>query len=139
MRQFESGATRDSDVEKFDYEGFFSPLVLERRARYMHKHRKQADGKLRDSDNWQRGIPLTAYMKSGFRHFHDWWRFHRTFVLSGKPVSNFCFDLIEDSICALMFNCEGYLHELLKKRYEANGAVFWKATDEVPHEAVHGG
>ena len=107
VRQFETGATRDQDADKYDYEGFFSPLVMDRFAQYMHKHRQQVDGKLRDSDNWQKGIPLSAYMKSGYRHFFDWWKQHR-----GWPGQ----DTLEDSLCALMFNVMGYLHETLKRR-----------------------
>lgn len=102
MRTFETGATRDTDDGKLDYEGFFSPLVLRRRAEYMHRHRVQADGELRASDNWQKGIPLDAYMKSAFRHFVEWWAAHR----AGADPS--------EAIAALMFNCEGYLHETLK-------------------------
>lgn len=106
MRKFETGATRDSDENKPDYEGFFSPYVLIRRAEYMHQHRLQADGKLRDSDNWQKGMPPEQYIKSAFRHFMDWWTLHREDV-EGTD------DEIEEAICALMFNCEGYLHEML--------------------------
>lgn len=118
MREFETGATRNDDADKYDYEGFFSPLVLERRAAYMHRHRLQADGKLRESDNWQKGMPLTAYMKSGWRHFMDWWRIHRSYTVAhgrGEAV-NPEQDELEEAICALMFNAEGYLHELLKQR-----------------------
>lgn len=57
MREFRTGATRDNDEGKYDYEGFYHPLVVKRFGQYMDKHRKQADGKLRDSDNWQKGIP----------------------------------------------------------------------------------
>ena len=105
MRTFETGATRDTDQNKHDYEGFLSPLVLERFAEYMTKHRKQADGNLRASDNWQKGIPLDAYMKSGWRHFFDWWKEHR-----GRPST----EGVEDAICALLFNAMGYLHEIRK-------------------------
>lgn len=63
MRHFPTGATRNLDDDKIDFEGFLSPLVIERYGQYMHRHRVQADGILRDSDNWQRGIPLSAYMK----------------------------------------------------------------------------
>lgn len=106
MRQFEGGATRNVDDSKFDYEGFLSPLVLERYAAYMHKHRVQADGTLRASDNWQKGIPQEAYIKSAWRHFMDWWRYHR-----GLPSN----ETLQTALCALMFNVMGYLHEQLKK------------------------
>ena len=77
MRYFETGATRNTDATSHDFEGFISPLVISRFGEYMHSHRQQADGKLRDSDNWQKGIPQDSYMKSGWRHFLDWWMGHR--------------------------------------------------------------
>ena len=105
IRQFDSGATRDTDVGKLDYEGFLSPLVLKRYAEYLHKHRIQSDGKLRDSDNWQKGIPIKEYMKSKARHFFTTWLWHR----------NKSIDIdIEDTLCAELFNTMGMLLELLK-------------------------
>lgn len=109
MRTFETGATRDSDLGKYDYEGFFSPLVMERFGQYMHKHRTQADGNLRDSDNWQKGITPEAYMKSLWRHFMDMWSLHRGW----KRIAR---EEMEEALCAILFNVMGYLHELLKKR-----------------------
>lgn len=110
LRTFQTGATRGSDEGKLDFEGFFSPLALERIARYMHKNRVQVDGKLRDADNWQKGIPLDAYMKSMYRHFFDVWKRHRGLE---TPES------IEDNLAALAFNVMGMLHELEKgKRAE---------------------
>jgi hypothetical protein len=111
LRQFESGATRDTDVGKFDYEGFLSPLVIERYGEYMHSHRTQSDGNLRDSDNWQKGIPFKVYMKSAWRHFFDWWKCHRQFQ---KEPTGYNVSFLEESLCALLFNAMGYLHELLK-------------------------
>jgi hypothetical protein len=107
MRQFESGATRNVDIDSQDYEGFLSPLVISRFGEYMHKHRRQADGQLRASDNWQKGIPLHSYMKSGWRHFLDWWMAHRGFESR---------EGLEEGLCALLFNAQGYLHETLKAR-----------------------
>jgi len=107
MREFETGATRNDDSAEPDYEGFISPLVIKRYGEYMNKHRIQANGEVRDSDNWQKGIPLDAYMKSGWRHFHDWWMEHRG-LLSREGM--------EDALCGLLFNTMGYLHELLKRR-----------------------
>lgn len=107
MRVFNTGATRDNDENKPDYEGFISPLVIATYGMYMAKHRKQADGKLRASDNWQKGIPKDAYIKSAWRHFLDIWMEHR-----GFPSR----DGLIDALCALMFNIMGYLHEILKER-----------------------
>ena len=107
MRKFESGATRDSDEQKLDFEGFLSPAVIERYARYMHQNRLQADGQLRSADNWQKGIPRDAYVKSLWRHFFDVWKMHR-----GQPA-----DVgMEEALCAVMFNAMGLLHEVLKER-----------------------
>jgi len=108
MREFDTGATRDTDAGKPDYEGFLSPLVLERYGEYMNKNRVQADGKVRDSDNWQKGIPMDAYMKSGWRHFFDWWLHHRG---HGDPMTEE--EDMEEAVCALLFNAMGYLHEHL--------------------------
>jgi len=106
IRTFDTGATRDTDVKKPDYEGFLSPLVIERYGQFMMSHQKQADGSIRASDNWQKGVPKDVYIKSGFRHFMDWWKFHR-----GRWRK----DLMEEALCALMFNVMGYLHEHLKQ------------------------
>lgn len=116
VRKFETGATRNADSEKYDYEAFFSPIVLERRAAYMHKNRVQPDGSLRDGDNWQQGIPLSAYAKSEARHHQEFHKLHRgypAFDEKGNPVD------MEEAICALMFNLEGYLFELLKAKQKS--------------------
>jgi hypothetical protein len=110
-RTFETGATRDVDTDKPDYEGFLSPLVLEAYGEYMHQHRKMKDGSLRASDNWQLGIPMTEFMKSGWRHFFDWWKLHR-----GLPAR----DTMVRTLCAILFNTMGYLHEYLKKQQNAS-------------------
>jgi len=112
MRTFQTGATRDDEAGKPDYEGFLHPLVIERYGRYMHAHRRQADGALRDSDNWQKGIPRAAYIKSAFRHFVDWWSLHR-----GRRVLNASGELMDptEPLCALMFNTMGYLYEMLRE------------------------
>ena len=107
MRSFETGATRDNDEGKHDIEGFYSPIVIHRFAEYMTKNRVQSDGKLRDSDNWQKGMPINQYMKSLSRHYLDVWLEHREF--KGR-------DDIEEALCGLLFNAQGMLFELLKKR-----------------------
>ncbi len=107
VQVFKTGANRSADVGKFDYEGFLSPLVIERFGEYMNKHRILPDGSTRDSDNWQKGIPFKNYMKSGWRHFFDWWREHRGIESQ---------EGLEDSLCALLFNVQGYLHEHLKAK-----------------------
>ena len=112
-RTFGTGATRGTEEGKYDYEAFLSPLVLERYAEYLHKHRKMADGSIRDGDNWQKGIPLSVYMKSAWRHFHFWWSLYRA-ASPKTPVNTF---VMEEALCAVMFNVMGFLHEFLKARY----------------------
>jgi hypothetical protein len=112
MRNFATGATRDDDTNKFDYEGFLSPFALERFATYMQEHRIQADGKPRASDNWQRGIPTEAYMKSMLRHVMELWRLWRGGNRSGKAF--------EDTLCAIQFNQQGLLHEATRPRQQLN-------------------
>lgn len=103
MRVFETGATRNSDVNKLDFEGFLSPLVLERYAQYMNKNRLQSDGSYRDSDNWMLGIPIPQYMKSLWRHFFAVWKGHRAGEIN------------QEDVCGVIFNSMGILYELLKK------------------------
>jgi len=107
MRTFVTGATRDEDKGKLDYEGFLSPAVLRRYAEFMHKHRIQPDGALRAADNWQKGIPEEAYMKSLWRHFMDIWACWR----NGEKGA-----LWEEALCAALFNISGLLFETLRDR-----------------------
>jgi hypothetical protein len=109
MRIFETGATRSDDEEKVDFEGILSPLVLLRFGEYMLEHSIQEDGKRRASDNWQKGIPREEYLKSALRHVISWWGHHRN-----PEGPQFSRD-IEDTLCAVMFNVMGYLHESLKE------------------------
>ena len=109
MREFETGATRNVDATKPDYEGFLSPLTLLAFARYMNKNRVQADGFIRDSDNWQKGIPLSSYMKSLLRHAMDLWLHHRGY---GHRAS----ESLDDALAGVMFNVNGYTHEVEKEK-----------------------
>lgn len=74
---------------------------------YMSKHRVQPDGSVRDSDNWQKGIPLNQYVKSLWRHFLSLWTLHRGYRSD---------ESIEEALCGIIFNASGYLHECLKER-----------------------
>lgn len=133
IRKFETGATRDTEGGKNDYEGYLSPLSLFAFGNYMTKHRRQPDGSLRDSDNWQKGISLPCYMKSLWRHLLDLWSLHRgyqvykervngeevTHVQRGGPAHPDWVEVtVEDSCCGIWFNTQGYLHEHLKQQYE---------------------
>lgn len=111
MRTFRTGATRDDDKTKIDPEGFLSPLVIKAFCNYMHKHRVQADGSLRESDNWQKGMDQSVYMKSLWRHFLDLWLEHRKYKSrDGK----------EEALAGLLFNVMGYWFEELRNENNKN-------------------
>ncbi len=124
MRQFKSGATRNSDEDKLDYEAFLSPLVIQAFGEYMHKHRIQADGKMRPGDNWKRGIPRRELLKSAWRHFHDWWMEENGFESR---------EGIEDALCGLLFNTMAYLHaEKMAQLHRDNN------TEDIVPDSSHG-
>ncbi len=102
IRAFATGATRDVDNDKLDYEGALSPIVLRRYCQYMKAQRLQADGSVRADDNWQKGIPKNEYMRSKLRHDMDLWIAHRSGLTD------------ENAACAILFNTMGYLFEILK-------------------------
>jgi len=113
MRVFDSGATRDHDDDKPDYDACLSPLVLETYAEYILACSYLPDGTRRASDNWKKGLPLSSFMQSAFRHFIDVWKLHQGFVVldkrSKKPIT------LKHALCALLFNVMGYLHTILEK------------------------
>lgn len=114
MREFESGATRHSDLNKIDYEGHLNPAVLEAFGQYMHRCRECPDGTYRDSDNWQLGLPKDAYMKSLLRHVIDVWKHHRKIKAQMD---------LKSALCAVMFNVMGYLLEVLRDEQAAEEGI----------------
>ena len=93
--------------EKVEQRWNMSILVLEKYAQYLHKHKIQSNGEIRSSDNWKKGIPLSAYAKSMWRHFLDVMKGHEGYLPSEK---------LQDALCAVIFNAMGYLHEILKDK-----------------------
>ena len=108
VRTFETGATRDTDEGKHDYRGYLSPLVLRRFGEYMTKHRTQSDGTVRASDNWKKGMPQQEYLSSALRHVGDVWLLHEGY--DGVASQD-----IEEALCGLLFNIQGYLHSYLEE------------------------
>ena len=109
-QKFVSGSTRSDDTGKLHFERALSPLVLERFVRYMYEHNVPAG---RHEDQWQLGIPMESYTASGWRHFFAWWKIQRGFQAfneKGQPID------IEEALCGLMFNVQGFLHEFLKRK-----------------------
>ena len=110
IRLFDTGATRDTSQDKIEPWGFTSALVEKRFCEYMHEKRIQSDGQLRDSDNWKKGIPVDAYKHSLSRHIND-----LRLLFEGFPVKAEETDL-ETVLCAVKFNVDGMLHEIIKER-----------------------
>lgn len=112
IRQFGTGATRDTVEGKLNYIKALCPLVLEQYVQYLSKHRLQSDGNLRDWDNWKKGIPKDTYLESLFRHVHAVWMLNE-----GHPVQDSRGNVdIKDALCGVIFNAMGMLHEILKDR-----------------------
>ena len=122
IRTFETGATRNLDTGKHDFRGYLSPRALHRFAEYMTTHRLQADGTIRASDNWKKGIPKQEYLSSALRHMFDVWLLHE-----GQP--GIYTQNIEEALCGLFFNIQGYLHETVKPQ-EATITVELEAAAE---------
>lgn len=112
VRQFDTGATRSPDADRYDPEGFLSPIAIERYCLYMAKNQIQSDGSKRSSDNWQKGMPIPSYMKGMWRHFLHLWTRHRGYEVQDPKAAA---DLEED-LCAILFNAQGMLHEVVKAR-----------------------
>ena len=113
MRLFKTGATRNTDDDKLDFEAFLSPLVLQKFAEYMQTHRKQADGKLREGDNWQKKFGENHYevcMKSLWRHFQDLWLEHRGFKSR---------EGIESAMMGIIFNIQAYAYKYYTDQLDA--------------------
>jgi len=108
IREFETGATRHVDQGKLDYARFNDPMVEKLYAEYLQKHRVQADGKLREPDNWKKGIPEDVYLSSLYRHLHDVWLHMHGY--SGQATESML-----DSLCGARFNLNGLIYEIFAK------------------------
>ncbi len=112
MQKFETGATRTGDAGKLNYVRALSPIVLERYVQYLNSHRKQADGTMREFDNWKKGIPTDRYLEGLGRHFISAWMLAQGYSAEDErgPVT------LEDTLCAIIFGASGWLHEIIKDK-----------------------
>lgn len=122
LRTFATGATRDTAVGKIDPEAFFDPRVVLTFCEYMDRHRVQADGSLRDGDNWQKGFTRESIAKSLNRHHLDFWLMHR----GHRPSSKDHLAIYREHgkrraqievLCAIYFNAAAYLREVIRNRH----------------------
>ena len=116
MRIFDAGATRDSDDGKLSYSRFLDPRVIKRYCEYLQKHRVQADGNLREPDNWKNGIPPEVSLDSMMRHVMDVW-------LSFRGYPEEMTENLEDSLCAIMFNAQSILFEIMEWKHEKDNKI----------------
>jgi len=112
IRNFDSGATRDTVEGKLDYVKALCPLVLRRYVQYLDKHRLQSNGSMRDFDNWKKGIPREIYHSSKGRHFFADWLLEEGYKVSDNhgPVDE------EEALCGELFNTMGKLREILRAK-----------------------
>lgn len=106
MRDFKTGATRSALLDKIQFSRFMSPRVLRRYCEYLHEHRVQADGEIREPDNWKQGIEEAVYIDSALRHTFDVWEV----LVEGREATD---KEYEDALCAMLFNTLGLLFEQL--------------------------
>ena len=132
IRTLKSGAVRDTDDGKFEFFGFMHPLNDYSFAKYMHEHRKMADGSMRDSNNWWAGFGLGVCLQSLVRHVEDLKLIHTGFFVYEKRVGtkaerivhktrlktlpkNYKEITIEECCCAIRFNSSAYQLEHFKE------------------------
>ncbi|MEE8115077.1 MAG: hypothetical protein V3T23_12080 [Nitrososphaerales archaeon] len=127
MAEFNSGATRTAEPLE-DPEGFLSPVVIQAYCQYMSKHRKQEDGKVRNSDNWQKGMPKARYMRSMWRHFFDVWYKWRNFREPDLMLG------LLNALCALLFNVQGMMLEVLISMGRTSRPVIRSEEEDVPKQ-----
>ena len=117
IRQFDTGATRDTSIGKLEYARFMSPIVIKRFSEYMNLHRKQSDNNLREPDNWMNLFGdkhEDVCLDSLWRHLMDVW-------LINKGFPNEAREDIESALCAIMFNVQAWLFKVLKDKQNRKG------------------
>lgn len=87
-QEFVTGARRDTQEDKPRYD-LISPIALKRFAELMARGAEKYGDR-----NWEKGIPLSRFYASMFRHMMQW--------AEG--------DVSEDHLAAVMFNAAGIMH-----------------------------
>lgn len=140
-RIFESGANRNSSNGKLEYLGFNHPVLEQKFAEYMHKHRVLEDGTLRDSNNWWKGWDKEVSLQSLNRHVQDLNAIHAGYIVvkfktnkgeTTKYITIEEFVLMrvgrndievvteEDCCSAIRFNSMAYLLQTIHQPIEKN-------------------
>jgi hypothetical protein len=135
MREFEWNATRDTSNWKIHYYGFTHPAIEHSFGRYMLAHQKQADCKMRESDNWWGTWSMDVSIDSLTRHvkdleaLHAWMKVYKARLIDDNweeyEDTIFSFEEIpwavnikevfkEEVLNSIRFNSGSYLLRLLK-------------------------
>lgn len=97
VRQFNTGAIRDTDDSKEDYTETISWTAFKRYAQYMTGKKKKYG-----SGNFKKGIPVSSYEESLLRHVQKYMENkHEEGVVETE----------EDHLSAMVFNIFGIMHE----------------------------
>ena len=112
LRNFDTGAIRDNDDSKINYQGALSPLVLEAYGAYIQKHSLLPDGTRRNNKNWQNLFGTheehrQVCIESAWRHFIDLLMEHDGYDSR---------DGLDEAIGGLLFNIQAYWFSVLKER-----------------------
>ncbi len=104
VRQFDTGAIRDTEEDKEDYVETISWSALKRYAQYMtEKKKKYGEG------NFKKGIPASSYERSLVRHLQKY--------LANKHEGGQT-ELDQDHLSGMLFNVFGIMHEEEMKKLE---------------------
>ena len=109
MRKTKTGAIRNNDKGKIDYV-HISSIADRCFCEYMHAHMTQADGKIREADNWKKGMPFKWYKKSFLGHIQDVKMLMEgnNVMEDGKAIEIF------EALMGAKFNMDGMIHTLMK-------------------------
>jgi len=106
IRQFKTGANRDTNQNKLEFARFLSPIVVQRYAEYMNKNRFLSNGDIRDPDNWQKLFGKNhqqVCLDSLMRHVMDVW-------LENDGYESR--EGMEDALCGIIFNAMAILYKI---------------------------
>ena len=137
MRKFDNNAVRDVDNGKIKYYGFQHPLCDYSFGKYMLKHQKQANGEMRDADNWWGTWDTKVSLECMTRHLEDlklikagYFVYKARTDIDGKPaektyvrskrgleVDKNWEEVTEEDACnAIRFNADAYKLRLFKEK-----------------------
>lgn len=113
IRQFDSGAIRDSEENKEDYIETISWTAFRRYAQYMTEKKKKYG-----AGNFKKGIDIDSYERSLVRHLQKY--------MENKYEGGIV-ETQEDHLAAILFNVFGIIHE--EERHRKNSSFASNSTN----------